>query len=193
MQSSAQKIEPGSVCRVTYSVARFGGALMRDFAHGVPAALNFFPPRTWREVCAEIDAKTYPRAELALVLEQGGKSLLAPSPSIENARALKNPNTYALVTGQQAGFLSGPLLTLHKALTAIKLARQYEREANGTAKFVPVFWVAGDDHDLAEIDHAWFLGADGEALRVNAPISREASEGRSACDVELDKEGLLAL
>lgn len=190
MNASAQKIQPGAVCRVPYSTGRFGGNLVWDWSHGVPGAMKFFPPRKWQDVCAEIDSKKYPRAELAAVLEQSGKKLGAPETSLQNARALKEPKTYAVVTGQQAGFLGGPLLTVHKALTAVKLAQQYEREANGAARFVPVFWIAGDDHDLDEINHAWFLGDDGSPLRVAAPIKKD-HEGRSACDVHLmaDPEG----
>lgn len=175
---------------MTYSVGRFGGALMSDFARSVPAALNFFPQRNWREACAEIDSKSYPRAELSKSLEDYARGLNAPPQSIESIRALGREKTYAVVTGQQAGFLTGPLLAIYKALTAVKLARQLEREAGGAARFVPVFWVAGDDHDLGEIDHAWFLNSTGEPIRVSAPINREEA-GRSGCDIVLNEDAEL--
>ena len=54
-----------------------------------------------------------------------------------------------VTTGQQPGLLGGPLYTLHKAATAIALARRVQA--------VPVFWVAGDDHDFAEANHADIL------------------------------------
>ncbi len=143
MDESAQKIQPGSVCRVPYAAAGFGDMLTSDWAHGVPCAMQFFPPVTWQDVADEVFHKTYPRAELARTLEASGRELGAPEASLRNARLLSENGTMAVVTGQQAGFLGGPLYALHKALTAIALARHYEKEAAGEARFVPVFWVAG--------------------------------------------------
>ena len=187
MEHSAQKIQSGSVCRATYATARFGGTLVGDWSHGVPRARSFFPARTWRDVCAEIDQKNYPRAALAATLEENARALGAPEAVLQNARKLAHEKTYAVITGQQAGFLGGPLFTIYKALSAVKLARQYELEAQGAAQFVPVFWVAGDDHDLAEIDHAYFLNADGASVRISAPVAKEC-EGRSACEIFLSRE-----
>lgn len=64
---------------------------------------------------------------------------------------LELPDTVAVVTGQQVGLFSGPAYTIYKALTAAKLARQLSER--GT-RAVPVFWMATEDHDFAEIDHA---------------------------------------
>ncbi len=162
MDDSAQKIQPGSVCRVPYSAAGFGDALTSDWAHDAPGATAFFPHRNWRDTAAEISSKTYPRAEVARVLEASAKELGAPKAALKNTRLLADEKTYVVATGQQAGFLGGPLYALHKALTAIAVAHQYERDAEAARGFVPVFWVAGDDHDLAEIDHAHFLDSQGK-------------------------------
>src|ERR1043165_5078312 len=178
----------GSVCRVPYELGGFGGKLMSDLAReGSYEEQLFFPRQSWREVVARIETRTsYPRAELSHTLEQRATELGAPETSLKNSRKLAQKNTFAIVTGQQAGFLGGPLYSLYKALTAIKLAREYENEANGAAKFVPVFWVAGDDHDLAEIDHTHFLSADGRVGRVGATLDGDY-RGRSACDVFLTR------
>ncbi len=65
---------------------------------------------------------------------------------------LARPETVAVVTGQQVGLLSGPVYTIFKALTAVRIANQLEQEG---IPAVPVFWLATEDHDLAEVDHAW--------------------------------------
>lgn len=174
-----------SVVKIPYATAGFGDDLTHDLAQGVPTVLNYFPARQWEGVARQIDLHTYPREELCSILERSAEGNNAPAAVRDNIRILADPRTYVVATGQQAGFMGGPLYVLHKALSAIKLARQFEREAAGRARFVPVFWVAGDDHDLAEIDHADFLKENGGVKRVRPTLSPE-SAGCSACDAFLD-------
>ena len=70
----------------------------------------------------------------------------------------------AITTGQQPGLFTGPLYTVYKALSAVALAQRVERERG--VPVVPVFWVAGDDHDFAEANHAVVLGRDGELVTI---------------------------
>jgi len=168
--------------KVSYATASFGGMLTHDLAHGVAAALAFFPARRWQDVASRIGARSFARQGLCAALEQSAIASGAPEIVLHNIRSLCQPHTYVVATGQQAGFLGGPLYALHKALSAIKLARKLEEEARGEAHFVPVFWVAGDDHDLKEIGHADFLQDDGSIARVDPTFALD-SLGRSACDV----------
>jgi len=69
-----------------------------------------------------------------------------------------------VTTGQQPGLFTGPLYTISKALSALALARRLERERR--VPVVPVFWVAGDDHDFAEANHTWVVSAAGDAVRI---------------------------
>lgn len=79
-----------------------------------------------------------------------------------NIEALSRDDTITVVAGQQPGFLTGPLYTIYKAVSAIALAEACEK-AHGR-RCVPVFWVAGEDHDVDEIREARFPGADGEVV-----------------------------
>ena len=69
-----------------------------------------------------------------------------------------------VTTGQQPGLFTGPLYTIYKALSTAALARRLERERG--VPVVPVFWVAGDDHDFAEANHVFVLNAGGEVVRI---------------------------
>ncbi len=69
-----------------------------------------------------------------------------------------------VTTGQQPGLFTGPLYTIYKALSCMALARRLERERG--VPVVSVFWVAGDDHDFAEANHAWFLNGAGDPTRI---------------------------
>jgi len=71
-------------------------------------------------------------------------------------------NAVTVIGGQQAGILTGPLYSVHKALTVILLARKQREKLN--VPVVPVFWVAGEDHDLNEINHI-YTEMDGQATK----------------------------
>lgn len=95
----------------------------------------------------------------------------------------------AVTTGQQPGLLTGPLYTVHKALSAIALAARLERERK--VPVVPVFWVAGDDADFAEANHCAFLDAAGDAqslvLRERAADAPQLSLFRERCGDDITR------
>jgi bacillithiol biosynthesis cysteine-adding enzyme BshC len=80
---------------------------------------------------------------------------------------LHRPGALAVTTGQQPGLFTGPLYTVHKALSAVALARILE--ARWSRPVVPVFWLAGDDHDFAEASTASWLAADGSLASASLP------------------------
>jgi bacillithiol synthase len=91
---------------------------------------------------------------------------IVPSAARESALArLQEPGAVAITTGQQPGLLTGPLYTIYKALSAAALGRILERQWQRPV--VPVFWVAGDDHDFAEASVASWIAAD-STLRTGA-------------------------
>jgi uncharacterized protein YllA (UPF0747 family) len=91
-------------------------------------------------------------------------SAILPGPARDR---LAGGEVLAITTGQQPALFTGPLYTIYKAMSAIALAERLERErGGGGVPVVPVFWVAGDDHDFAEANHAWVLGRDGDPVKI---------------------------
>ena len=72
----------------------------------------------------------------------------------ENLQNLHN-GAVAIVGGQQAGILTGPLYSVHKAISVILLAKQQSEHLG--EKVVPLFWIAGEDHDIEEINHTYTI------------------------------------
>ncbi|WP_186671323.1 bacillithiol biosynthesis cysteine-adding enzyme BshC [Sporosarcina sp. BP05] len=100
----------------------------------------------------ELAGRTFERRQLAETI----RSFMEPFGISANAtRHIEElaENAVAVVGGQQAGILTGPLYSVHKAISVILLAKR-QREKLGVP-VVPVFWVAGEDHDLNEINHVY--------------------------------------
>lgn len=81
--------------------------------------------------------------------------------------ALAEPGAVVVVTGQQMGLWLGPLYTLHKAASAIALAKRLAAETG--ARVVPLFWLQTEDHDFAEIATALSPKRDGTLLHSRLP------------------------
>ncbi|MBA3497207.1 MAG: bacillithiol biosynthesis cysteine-adding enzyme BshC [Gemmatimonadales bacterium] len=90
----------------------------------------------------------------------------SPTRDAQLAR-LQSPGALAVTTGQQPGLFTGPLYTIHKALSAVALARRLEER--WSRPVVPVFWLAGDDHDFAEASTAAWIAADGSIATAALP------------------------
>ena len=84
-------------------------------------------------------------------------ALRVQNPQSPALQRLAEPGTLAVVTGQQVGLFSGPCYTIYKALHAVKLASWLSANLMPA---VPVFWLATEDHDFAEVNHSWVFGAD---------------------------------
>jgi bacillithiol biosynthesis cysteine-adding enzyme BshC len=88
-----------------------------------------------------------------------------------NLERLALSESLVVIGGQQAGLLGGPLYTVHKAVTVIQWARRAEMLLRRPV--IPVFWIAGEDHDLAEVDHVWVRNGEGGLVKHRFPAGEE--------------------
>ncbi len=93
-------------------------------------------------------------------------ALREQNPGNPSLDVLARKGAVAYVTGQQVGLYTGPAYTIYKAMTAVRLAE--ESTKNGIPA-VPVFWLATEDHDFAEVNHAWTFDSTGSprVLRID--------------------------
>lgn len=142
-----------------------GSRLVDDYRAGRPEAARFFSGhpadlRAFRDKLDEV-RRRFGRAER----ERAAAAVRPTSPGAAARLARFVEEGGAMVTtGQQAGLFTGPLYTIHKILTAIRLARALE-EALGIV-VLPVFWSASEDHDFAEANHADVVDGAGKPRRL---------------------------
>ena len=158
-------------------VANFG--TLRPFFAGDPA-----DDAAWRSTIAARGGSDFDRAAVSRIVRAQQRARQAPAPAVEAAARLDDPRSVAVVTGQQAGLFGGPLYTLLKAVSAIRLARRAERVFGVPG--VAVFWIDAEDHDLDEIRTCGVLDA-GQAL-ATVTLETEAPPGTPAAAVRLGRE-----
>ena len=125
-------------------------------------------------------------ATLADLLDQQNNAFGASPAAHANIAKLK-AGAQAVVTGQQVALFGGPLLTLLKAATAVARAKA-ATTATGV-EHVPIFWMATEDHDLAEVDQVSLLTKTSvEKLRANLRLPHPVPVGGVALGPEHDAE-----
>jgi bacillithiol synthase len=164
-----------------------GAALVEDLRAGRPEAVRFFAGRpddlaAYRAKLAEVRGR-FGRAE-----RERAAAAVRPTSAAARARLARfvEEGGAMVTTGQQAGLFTGPMYTVHKALSAIRLAEALER-ALGTI-VLPVFWCASEDHDFAEAGHTFAVDGAGKLRRLAVaptdPRPLPMSEMRLGEDVE---------
>lgn len=128
-----------------------------------PSAVSLFdyaPSKAGiKERHAALLKKSFKREELAEALFSFNKQFLYSQKAIQAIERLKDKEASVVVGGQQAGLLTGPMLVISKALSIITQAEELQKTTGSPV--LPVFWIAGEDHDWLEINHVWVPGENG--------------------------------
>ena len=107
----------------------------------------------------------------------------APEEALDSARSLAD-GVHVIVTGQQPGLFGGPLYTLHKVATAVRLAQEINTASDGP-RVLPLFWSHTDDHDLHEVNRAFFVNSSLEIQRIRLDLERS---GESIRDIGVGRD-----
>ncbi|MGC5325600.1 bacillithiol biosynthesis cysteine-adding enzyme BshC [Brevibacillus sp. SYSU BS000544] len=109
--------------------------------------------------------------------------------ALDQIEKLRKDDVYVVVGGQQAGVLTGPLYSIHKAISLIHSARYLQQQLG--VEVIPVFWIAGEDHDYDEINHVYSLSTGGELHKIKLDIKRPGKQ--SASHLSVDSEQMIRL
>ncbi len=160
---------------IPYGQIPHSSKLFLDFLSRQEKVAEFYPRpanRSWLpEQARQIDYDPARRARVAAVLERQNETFGSGEAT---KRALQSFRDGAVVTitGQQVGIFGGPLYSFLKAASAINAAN--ELNAAGVPA-VPVFWLATEDHDLAEINHAYFPEGTEKVVRLSSTSKGQES------------------
>jgi bacillithiol biosynthesis cysteine-adding enzyme BshC len=129
-----------------------------------------------------LDSYTVDRAAVCARLDAINRQVGSGPATFANLQKLAEADCVAVVTGQQAGLLTGPLYTIYKALSAVKLAAELNDRG---IKAVPLFWAATEDHDFEEVSSVEIVDEAGGLQRL-AWQPENGPEGISVGRVQLD-------
>ena len=137
--------------------------LASDYAFNFQNVAPFFAgdpatPAAWADTIKRSQSFARQPAETARVIAAQQESRNAPAAARESAARLADPATRVVITGQQAGLFGGPLFTLLKAITTMKLAAQVSKDHR--VPVVPVFWIDAEDHDWPEVSGCTVLDSE---------------------------------
>jgi bacillithiol biosynthesis cysteine-adding enzyme BshC len=145
--------------------------LFADFLSDHSKVQQFYPRSAYfnqwfKEAVSVLRYDSERRQRVSSILERQNQACGVSGKTLENIGRLR-AGASAVVTGQQVGLFGGPLFSVLKALTAVKLADHATRSG---VDCVPIFWLATEDHDLAEVNEVLLPGSDASLQMLTAPV-----------------------
>jgi bacillithiol synthase len=126
----------------------------------------------------QLSVRAETRTTLVSVLKNQYQNIDASVLTKQNIEDLKQDSTFTITTGHQLNLFTGPLYFLYKIISAINLTKQL-KEKHPNYNFVPVYWMATEDHDFEEINYFNFKGK-----KIHWNVESNGAVG------ELDTKGL---
>jgi bacillithiol biosynthesis cysteine-adding enzyme BshC len=168
---------------VTYQNSGYFSKLIADYLDEkseLQSLYNRFPKIENFQDQMDEKSKNFPfenRKILVSILENQYKNIEISESTSQNIQLLKLSNTYTITTGHQLNLFTGPLYFLYKIASTINLCKELKLKYP-TENFVPVYWMATEDHDFDEINYFNFKDKKFRWNREsNGPVGRFSTEG----------------
>jgi len=146
---------------------------------------DFRKDKNYLRVFKSIKERKYPREKLSSVLKEQSRRLGSPEEGFKNIELLKEPDSLVIFTGQQVGLFGGPLFTIYKAISIIKLAQ--ELSFRFSRSFIPIFWLDSEDHDFEEVRSTSIIDKENQLEEIRYSPSKIPS-GEPMYKVVLEEE-----
>ncbi|OLN22872.1 bacillithiol biosynthesis cysteine-adding enzyme BshC [Domibacillus antri] len=130
----------------------------KDYISGSEQTAPYFDYHPFQQAdyaarSAELQTRIFQRGELARIIRDYMRPFQITDETERSLAKLQDEKSVVVIGGQQAGLLTGPLYSIHKIISILQFAAVKEKELG--IPVVPVFWIAGEDHDLLEINHVY--------------------------------------
>jgi len=169
---------------ITYQNSGYFSSLINDYLDQKPQLQSLyhrFP--TLENFKGQIEEKAEERKDerekretLVSVLKQQYQETSVSDLTKQNIDLLEQPNTFTITTGHQLNLFSGPLYFLYKIISTINLTKELKTKYP-SYNFVPVYWMATEDHDFEEINYFNFKGKKQQWNRISwGPVGRLTTE-----------------
>ena len=168
---------------ISYQTSGYFSKLIQDYLDQKPelnSFYNHFPTlENFEKQIAEkqINFDNANRIPLVETLKKQYQNIEISDATKQNIELLAHQNTFTITTGHQLNLFSGPLYFLYKIISTINLSKELKSKYP-THNFVPIYWMATEDHDFEEINYFNFKG---KKFRWNkestGPVGRLSTEG----------------
>lgn len=160
--------------------------LIKDYRKEDESVMTFFDysPFDHGRRVEDLRERQFNRKQLVSVLHMMNENWGASSKTHQEIDRLIDDESVVVIGGQQAGIGTGPLYTINKIISLIQYARQKEEALN--IPVIPVFWVAGEDHDYEEINHIYLIEDD---IKKHT-LFHHIGEKRSISNIEIDRKDM---
>lgn len=148
---------------------------------------NPFSVDTYSQRNEHLKNRSFRRSELAAHLLDFNQRYDADAQTLHSIEKLNDSQSVVVISGQQAGLMTGPIYTISKIISTIKLAQEQELKLG--IPVVPIFWIAGEDHDFQEINHVNL--PKGNEIQKHVFQMKEAGK-KMVSELQYDKEKLHA-
>jgi bacillithiol biosynthesis cysteine-adding enzyme BshC len=158
---TVRKKESALLSKIPFASTHSFSQSFLDYIEGAPALEPFYTALPYsKNFKAQLESRNFPEAHrevTARVLRRQYEGFDISEKTERNIALIKDTNTFTITTGHQLNIFTGPLYFVYKIITVIKACENLKAQYP-EYNFVPVYWMASEDHDFAEINHFRFNG-----------------------------------